>query len=75
MGDRIANVLTARLEELAAAAERSGAAAPAVARLLEAASVATMQAVALDARTVAAGDTSVGAEEHRPVLADLREAA
>jgi hypothetical protein len=75
MGDRIATVLTARLEVLAAAAERSGAAAPAVARLLEAASVATLQAVALDARTVAAGDTSVAAEKHRPVLADLREAA
>jgi hypothetical protein len=75
MGDRLANVLTARLEELAAAAERSGAAAPALARLLEAASVATIQAVALDARTVAAGDTSVAVETHRPVLADLREAA
>jgi hypothetical protein len=75
MGDGIADVLTARLEELASAAERSGAAAPAVARLLEAASVATMQAVALDARTVAAGDTSAAAETHRPVLSDLREAA
>jgi hypothetical protein len=75
MGDRIANVLTARLEELAAAAVRSGATAPAVARLLEAASVATMQAVALDARTVAADAWSVAAERHRPVLADLREAA
>ena len=68
-------MLTARLQELAAAAERSGAAAPAVARLLEAASVATMQAVALDARTAAAGDASVAAETRRPVHADLREAA
>ena len=68
-------MLTARLDELAAAAVRPGATAPAVARLLEAASVATMQAVALDARTVAAGDTSVAAEKHSPVLADLREAA
>ena len=68
-------MLTARLDEVAAAAVRSGATAPAVARLLEAASVATMQAVALDARTVAAGDTSVAAEKHSPVLAYLRDAA
>jgi hypothetical protein len=40
--------LTARLQRLSSAALRSGADAPAIARLLEAASVATMHAVALD---------------------------
>jgi hypothetical protein len=40
--------LTARLQQLSSAALRSGADAPAIAQLLEAASVATMNAVALD---------------------------
>jgi hypothetical protein len=70
MGDRIVGVLTARLEELASAAERTGAAPDAVARLLEAASVATMQAAMLEARR-----TRVAVETHRPALAELREAA
>jgi hypothetical protein len=48
MSERIARVLGARLEELAQVAERSGADAAAVAALLEAASVATMHAVALN---------------------------
>jgi hypothetical protein len=48
MGDRTARALSARLDDLATVAERSGAAAHAVARLLEAASVATMHAVALE---------------------------
>jgi hypothetical protein len=41
-------LFTARLEELSSVAMRSGAAAPAIARLLEAASVATMHALALE---------------------------
>jgi len=48
MSDRTAQLLTARLEELSSLALRSGAAAPAIARLLESASVATLHAVALD---------------------------
>ena len=48
MRERVAQALTVRLEQLAQIAERSGAEAPRVARLLEAASVATMHAVALD---------------------------
>jgi hypothetical protein len=43
-----ARELTARLEGLSSVALRSGADAPAIALLLEAASVATMSAVALD---------------------------
>ncbi len=70
MGDRIVGVLITRLEELASAAERSGAAPDAVARLLEAASVATIQAAALEARR-----SRVAGATHRPALADLREAA
>ena len=70
MADRIVGVLTARLEELASAAERSGATADAVARLLEAASVATVRAAALEARR-----TRVAGKTRRPALADLREAA
>ena len=72
---KIATALTSRLAAVASAAERSGAAAPAVARLLEAASVATVQAVALEARVLAAAETPVTAEPRRPVLADLLEAA
>jgi hypothetical protein len=76
MGDRTARVLSARLEELAAAAERSGAAAGAVARLLEAASVATMNAIALE--LISAHDATViwrEVEEGHPVVAELRDAA
>jgi|tagenome__1003787_1003787.scaffolds.fasta_scaffold20824241_2 hypothetical protein len=72
---KIATALTARLADVASAAERCGAAAPAVARLLEAASVATMQAVALEARALVADETPVAVQRRRPVLADLREAA
>ena len=76
MGDRTARVLSARLEELAAVAERSGAAAAAVARLLEAASVATMNAVALELLSEDAARTIWReAEERHPVVAELREAA
>jgi hypothetical protein len=72
---KIATALAARLADLASAAERSGAAAPAVARLLEAASVATVQAVALEARVLTAAEPPLAAERRRPVFADLREAA
>jgi hypothetical protein len=48
MSDRTAQLLTTRLEELSALALRSGASAPAIARLLESASIATLHAVALD---------------------------
>jgi 2-methylcitrate dehydratase PrpD len=81
MSERIARVLSARLEELAHVAERSGAAAPAVARLLEAASVATMHAVALDLLTAAQAKAIWhDAAERHPVLdaaepLDLRDAA
>jgi len=76
MGDRIARVLGARLEELASAAERSGAAGPVVGRLLEAASVATMHAVALELLTdTAVRDIRRDVEERHPVLSELRDAA
>jgi hypothetical protein len=72
---KIATALAARLADLASAAERSGAAAPAVARLLEAASVAAVQAVALEARVLTGVEPPVAAERLRPVFAGLREAA
>ena len=76
MGDRTARVLSARLEELAAVAERSGAAPDAIARLLEAASVATLNAVALEfisEREATAIWREV--EERHPIVAELRDAA
>jgi cobalamin biosynthesis protein CbiD len=76
MGDRTARALSARLEELAAAAERSGAPAAAIARLLEAASVATMNAVALDLLSSReATQIWREVEERHPVVAELRDAA
>jgi hypothetical protein len=76
MEDRIARVLGSRLEELATAAERSGAAAPIVGRLLEAASIATMHAVALELLTEeVARDIWRSVEERHPLLAQLRDAA
>ena len=54
MGDRLARVLSARLEELATAAERSGASAPVVGLLLEAASVATVRLSELHFQNLAA---------------------
>lgn len=47
MSDRT-QLLTTRLDELSSLALRSGAAAPAIQRLLESASIATLHAVALD---------------------------
>jgi hypothetical protein len=80
MRERVAQALTVRLEQLAQIAERSGADAPRVARLLEAASVATMHAVALDLMSApeARAIWRAAIVEH-PVLAQaepkLREAA
>jgi len=76
MSDRIARTLTARLEELASVLERCGAATPAVSRLLEAASIATVNAVALELLTdEAAQSIWREVEERHPVVAELREAA
>jgi hypothetical protein len=81
MNERIARALAVRLEQLAEIAERSGADAPAVARLLEAASVATMHAVALDLLTAPeARAIWRDAVDRHPVLAEseperLRNAA
>lgn len=81
MEQRIARALAARLEELADVGERSGADAPAFLRLLEAASVATTNAVALDLLPVATARTIWrNAAERHPVLYDaprprLRDAA
>jgi hypothetical protein len=76
MSDRLARVLAARLEEVAAAAERSGAPPKVVARLLESAAVATTRAVALDLITAtAAREIWRDAEVRHPVLVELRDAA
>ena len=77
MSDRIAHALTVRLEELAAVLERSGAPTPAVSRLLEAASIATMNAVALDLLTEqAARSIRADVQELHPRVAErLRQAA
>ena len=77
MSDRFSKALTARLEELACVLERSGADAPSVARLLEAASIATMNAVALDLLTEQTAK-SIWAEVavlHPRVAEELRAAA
>jgi hypothetical protein len=76
MGERTARVLSSRLEALAVTAERSGADAHLVARLLEAASVATMNAVALDLLTdAAARETWRPVQLDQPVVVELRDAA
>jgi hypothetical protein len=70
--------LTARLSRLSSAALRSGADAPEIARLLEAASVATMNAVALD---ILCGEPEAVAAQpqrravERPPVARLLDAA
>jgi hypothetical protein len=51
MRQRVAHALTVRLEQLAQIAEHSDAEAPRIARLLEAASIATTHAVALELLT------------------------
>jgi hypothetical protein len=77
MGDRTAHALSARLDELASVAERSGAAGHAVARLLEAASVAAMNALALELLIDRAPGTAGAAPaEPAPAAAvQLRDAA
>ena len=73
---RTERILVGRLEELARALGRSGAPEEAVARLLESASVATMNAVALKLISAEAADEiwREAAERH-PSVAPLRRAA
>jgi hypothetical protein len=74
--ERTERILLGRLEELARALERSGASNEAVARLLESASVATMNAVALNLISSEAADhVWREAEERHPQVAPLRRAA
>lgn len=73
---RTERILVARLDELATALERSGAPADSVARLLESASVATVNAIALDLLSADAADEIWReAEERHPAVAPLRRAA
>ena len=69
-------ILIARLEELARAAERTGAPAAVVAQLLESASVATANAIALNLLSdeLAASIWSQAADRH-PAVELLRRAA
>lgn len=75
---RVERLLTHRLEELARAVERSGAPLDSVGRLIELASVATAQAVALD---LLSADRAEGiwaeASRRHPALgrSDVRRAA
>jgi hypothetical protein len=81
MQERIARALTARLDELAEVGERAGSRAPSFLRLLDAASVATTNAVALDLLSAPrARAIWRDATERHPVLHDappprLRDAA
>jgi len=71
-----AHTLTSRLEKLSSVALRSGAAAPAIARLLESASVATLHAVALDLLCGEAMPEALPRRlEERPAAARLLDAA
>jgi hypothetical protein len=73
---RTERILVARLDELATALERSGAPAESVARLLESASVATVNAIALDLISAdVAEEIWREAEERHPAVAPLRRAA
>ena len=73
---RTERILVARLEELARTLERSGAPTESVARLLESASVATMNAVALNLISADAADEIWrSAVERHPHVAPLRRAA
>ena len=72
---RTERILVARLEELARVLERSGAPAESVGRLLESASVATINAIALNLLSEeAANEIWRGAAERHPEL-PLRRAA
>jgi hypothetical protein len=74
--ERTERILVARLEELALALERSGAPSESVSMLLESASVATMNAVALNLITSELAETIWhDVEERHPDLAPLRRAA
>ena len=74
--ERTERILLGRLEELARVLERSGAPNEAVARLLESASVATMNAVALNLITSEAAEhVWREADERHPTVAPLRRAA
>jgi hypothetical protein len=73
---RTERVLIGRLEELARALERSGAPEDLVAKLLESASVATMNAVALNLiSSEAADEIWRRAAERYPTVSPLRRAA
>jgi hypothetical protein len=72
---RTERILIARLEELARALERSGAPSDAVARLLESASVATMNAVALNLLSQEAADVIWREVAERHPAVPLRRAA
>ena len=72
---RTERILVARLEELARALERSGAPSDAVARLLESASVATMNAVALNLLSEQAADDIWREAAERHPAVPLRRAA
>lgn len=74
--ERTERLLIARLEELARALERSGAPSDSIARLLESASVATVNAVALQLLSEEAAESIWReAEERHPVVAPFRRAA
>ena len=74
--ERTERILIARLEELARALERSGAPNESISRLLESASVATMNAVALQLISAEAADSIWrGVEERHPRVAPLPRAA
>ena len=73
--ERTERILVARLEELALALERSGAPSESVGRLLESASVATINAIALDLLSEeAANEIWSGFARRHPEL-QLRRAA
>lgn len=73
---RTERILIARLEELAQAVERAGAPHEAISRLLESASVATMNAIALNLiRADVAGEIWREAEAKHPEIVPLRRAA
>jgi 2-methylcitrate dehydratase PrpD len=75
MSDRTAQQLTTRLAELSSVAMRSGAAATAIASLLESASVATMHAVALELQCGAPVREVPALAPARPTLVRLLDAA
>jgi len=74
--ERTARILSARIEELASALERSAAPAGSLSRLLESASMATTNAVALDLLSAEAAEAIWrDVEERHPRVAPLRHAA